>query len=129
MTTYARLSEAEEFRDTVELTSDQYHAFDGNPKQRLLRPFITDAKPVPLGTQTVQVGPIVVELTQVRQTWILVDKTAAELAAETEAAERIADVTQIMTVLTNLKNGTGTSAERLARLERVVFRLAKDALI
>lgn len=129
MTIYARLSEAGEFRDTVELTPDQYHAFDGNPKQQLLRPFITDAQPVPLSTQTVQPGPIVVELTQVRQTWILVDKTAAELAAETEAAERIADVTQIMTVLTNLKNGTGTSAERLARLERVVFRLAKDALI
>jgi len=45
--------------------------------------------------------------------------TAEEVAEESE-------VTAIRATLAALKNGTGTAAERLARIERVVFRLVKS---
>jgi hypothetical protein len=129
MTTYARLNEVGAFRDIIDLTTDQYHALDGHPKQAMLRLYVIDAQPVPSGAQTVQDGPIVIEPTQARKTWALVDKSAATLAQEADAAARLAEITLIKTVLTDMKNGVGTAAERLARLERVVFRLAKDTLL
>jgi len=46
--------------------------------------------------------------------------TAEEVAEENE-------VKAIRATLTALKNGTGTAAERLARIERVVFRLVKSS--
>jgi hypothetical protein len=38
-----------------------------------------------------------------------------------------ADLEQVKAVLTDLRDGVGNAAQRITRLERVVFRLAKDA--
>lgn len=128
MTTYARLDPLTMLvRDTVELTPEQYAALNGNPKQAFIRPMVIDAQPTPTAAQRVGRGPYVVEPNQVRQTWVLSEKTAEEIAAEVEQSERLADLAQIRTVLAAMKAGTGTTTVRLQRLEAVVFRLAKDA--
>lgn len=50
---------------------------------------------------------------------------AARLAEEqADATERLA----IRAILTAMKNGTGTAGERIARLERVLFAVAKKVL-
>ena len=129
MTDYARLDPLTMLvRDIVRLTPEQYAALDGNPKQALVRPLVTDAQPVPTSAQLLRAGPYVVEPNQVRKTWVLVDKSAEEIAAEAEQAARTVDLAQIRSVITAMRDGTGTSAVRIARLEAVVVRLAKDAL-
>jgi hypothetical protein len=57
-------------------------------KRALLLPFVIDPQPTPTASQVVSQGPYAIELTQVRQTWALREKTAAELSAEADAAER-----------------------------------------
>lgn len=49
---------------------------------------------------------------------------AARAAAEQDATERDG----IRALLAELRDGTGTNAERIRRLERVAIRLIKDAL-
>jgi hypothetical protein len=88
MTTFARIDPATNaVRDTVELTPEQYAAFEGNPKRDYWRPLVIDAKPTPSASQRVESAGYVIEPTQVRMTWRLVDKTAAELEADANAAE------------------------------------------
>lgn len=124
MTIYYRTTDGA-LRD---LTAEQYAAL-ADSKKATLRLWIVDAKPTPSATQVLVDGGIVVGDTEAHQTWTLRDKTQAELDADAAAAARATDIEQIKAVLTALKNGTGTSAERLTRLERVVFRLAKDLLL
>ena len=129
MTDYARLDPLTMLvRDIVRLTPEQYAALDGNPKQTFVRPLVTDAQPVPTNAQVLRAGPYVVESNQVRKTWVLVDKSADEIAAAAEQTARTADLAQIRNVLTAMRDGTGTTTVRIARLEAVVFRIAKDAL-
>lgn len=86
-------------------------------------PLVADAQPAfDSATQKLVVGGYVVEATQVRQTWSVVALSAAELDdnADTTEAE------QLRQVYTALKNGTGTTAVRQARVERVCAFLLKD---
>jgi hypothetical protein len=99
----------------------------GNPKANALRPLVTDPQPTPGPTQRVVKGPIVVEPTQARETWVIAQKTAEEIAAEQEAAARAAEYQHLRTIVDALRNGTGTAAERLVRVERVSVRLLLDA--
>ena len=124
MTTYYRISDGA-LRD---LSPEQFAGLQANGKADGLRVYVLDTRPTPTATQAVEEGPVVVGPVEAHRTWTLRDKTAAELAADQAATDRAADLDQIRTVLTALKNGTGTAAERLTRLERVVFRLAKDML-
>jgi hypothetical protein len=101
----------------------------GNPKAQALRPLVTDARPTPGPTERVVNGPILVEPTQARETWVIVQKTSEELLAEQEAAERVAEYQSLRTVVQALRSGSGTAAERLTRVERVSVRLLLDALV
>jgi hypothetical protein len=57
-------------------------------KRALLLPLVIDQQPTPTASQVVSAGGYVVQPTQVRRTWALRDKTAEELTAEQDAAER-----------------------------------------
>ena len=116
MTTSYRVSDGA-LRD---LSPEQFQALAPN-KRADLRPYVIDAQPTPSATQYVESGPVNVTYTEARKTWLLLDKSAEQVERETEVA-------QAKAVLVALKNGTGTSAERLARIERVLFRVAKDLL-
>lgn len=71
-----------------ELTQEQYAALNGNPKQDYIRPLVIDPRPTPEASSVAEVGHYVVEPAQVRRTWVVRAKTAAELDAEQQAAER-----------------------------------------
>lgn len=88
----------------VDLTTEQYQALNGNPKQAYLRPLVVDAQPTPTTAQVVVSAGYVVEPTQVRQTWALRDKTAAELDAEARAT--LLDDAKVDAVFTALKSAT-----------------------
>lgn len=60
------------------------------------------------------------------QAWKIVPLTAEELAKKAEESARQTDISQIKAIYTALKNGTGTTAERMARVEKVLARLIKD---
>lgn len=60
----------------------------GNPKAQFMRYLVTDAQPTfDPATQVLEVGPYVIEATQVRETWVVRAKTAAELEADALAQE------------------------------------------
>lgn len=116
----------EAVRRVAELTAEQVAAL-APQKRQWIRPLVTDPQPTPTAQQRVQRGGYVVEAEQVRETWTLVDKTPEELAAEAAAAERETDYAQLRQVHIALRDGTGTQAERLRRVERVCARLLRDA--
>lgn len=121
MAAYVRLSQdkatVEKFG--VELTPQQY-AEQGAWKQSFLRLWVVDPPPVPDPTQLVSNTGVAIGATEAHQTWGLRDRTQAERDADAAAA----DIDSIKTLLVVLRDGAGTAGERLARLERVVFRLA-----
>lgn len=123
MTTYYRLTDAA----LVNLSAEDYAEL-GQHKRDVLRLYVIDPQPVPPATQTVSDGPVLISDTEARKTWILVAKTAAQLAFDQFVAKRDIDFAQVRTVYLALKNGTGTVAERAARMEKVLCRLIIDAL-
>lgn len=58
--------------------------------------------------------------------WKVVALTSAELAERQARAADAQDRQQIKAIVTDLQNGTGTTAQRLARVERALVRLIKD---
>lgn len=106
----------------------QHLVASGNPKAAALRQLVSDPVPTPGANQRVIAGPIVVEPTRARETWVVVDKTAEEIAAEQEAASRAAEYQAPRTLIDALRNGAGTAGERMTRVERVCVRLLLDAL-
>lgn len=89
------------FRDIIEMTQQEYDdLLVSNPaKAALLRPLVTDPQPTfDPATHKVEPGPIVIEATQARETWVVVAKTPEELEAD-ELAEELA---QVEARLTNL---------------------------
>ena len=117
------------YRLTDEVVLDLDPAFVAQlapSKRATLRPYTVDPMPTPSATQRVESGPVVVTETEAHRTWLLLDKTAAELALAQFIADRAADLLQIRQVYTALKNGTGTNLERIVRCEKVLCRLLKD---
>lgn len=94
-----------------------------NPKAASIRTYVIDTQPVPSATQNVADAGYVIEPTQVRQTWALVDKPQAVLDREADAAE----LAQLQAVVAALQAGAGTAGERLVRVERVCVWLLKQA--
>jgi hypothetical protein len=88
-------------------------------KRDTLRLYSVDPMPTPPPSQFVVDGPLVVDQTTARKTWELRDKTPAQLEAEAFAANQQATLEQARAIYHALKNGTGTAAERLTRVERV----------
>lgn len=99
MPRFARLNADLTLRDIIDIAQATYDALAGNPKQALLRPLTIDVQPVPLATQVVDPGPIVIEPTQARQTWALRLKTLAEIERDALAVE----LQQIDLLITDLQ--------------------------
>lgn len=64
----------------------------------------------------------------VNGSWVVRDLTQAELDANTQAAADKSERQQVKALMADIKAGTGTNAERLARIEKAVHRLLKDTL-
>lgn len=89
-------------------------------------PVVIDADPAyDAATQKVIDGTPVVEVAQVRIPRVAVALTTAELAAIASTAER----SVLLGVIQDLRNGTGTTAQRFQRTEKVcAWILAQEAL-
>lgn len=121
MTTYYRTTDGA-LRD---LTPEQYASL-AQSKRDTLRVYSIDPQPTPPSTQYVVAGPVVVDATTARKTWLLVDKSPEQLEAEAFAASQAASLEQARQVYTALKNGTGTATERLVRVERVCAHYLRE---
>lgn len=121
MTTYYRTTDTA----LIDLSLVSFNAL-ASSKRELLKVYSIDAKPVPSSSQYVAAGPVVVQGEIARKTWSLVEKSAQQLAADQFSSVREAELAQIRLVYVALKNGTGTAAERLTRIERVLARVLKD---
>lgn len=97
-------------------------------KRDTLRLYSVDPQPVPTATQYVATGPVVVDATTARKTWLLVEKAAEQLDGEAFLALQLAQLELARQVYTALKTGAGTSAERLARVERVCAHYVRAQL-
>jgi hypothetical protein len=121
MSTYYRTTDGR----LVELTVGQFSALAPS-KRATLKLYTVDPQPTPSASQRVEQGPVVVDGAAARLTWVLVTKTAEQIAFEAFAAERAIDLQQLRQVYLGLKNGTGTNLERITRCERVLVRILKD---
>jgi len=113
---------------------EQWPAFRsiGNPEEWDAPPDHAYVPILPQPPYDPAIQSIARKVTTTAHGWTVRALTAAELS-ERAAAKAAADAdtseeTAIRATLTALKNGTGTAAERLARIERVVFRLAKQSI-
>jgi hypothetical protein len=85
---YARLIPNTETVETfLELDPAYVAALSAN-KRALLKPVVSDPMPTAGPAQVVESRGYVVEANQIRQTWGVREKTADELKAEADAAER-----------------------------------------
>ena len=89
----------------------------------LLRLWMVDPEPAVTATQVFQPGPIVITDTEARQTWVVREKTQAEVDREANATD-LPQLKQLVVELTadiqayNANPDTsGTAAERLTKLE------------
>jgi hypothetical protein len=131
MTTYARLDPATlQFSFLVELTPEQYAALEVNGKALYLRAWSVDAQPTPGATQYVDRGPIVIDATTARQTWVLQEKTAAQLELEQTEADKpqVRAVLAAMQAYAANQDVSGTAVQRIERLELWVLRLVRVAI-
>lgn len=97
-------------------------------KRDTLRLYSVDAMPAPGATQYVADGPVVIDATTARKTWLLVAKSAEQIAADNFAALQQSQLDLARQVYAALKNGTGTAVERLARVERVCAHYLRTQL-
>lgn len=97
-------------------------------KQAVHREYSVDPVPSFTTTQRVVEGPVVVTETAATKTWSVIEKTQAEKDEDAENAQRLVDYAQARAVYVDLRNGVGTAAERLARVEKVLSRLLRDAI-
>lgn len=97
----------------------EWKDFDVLPAARpgTVLPQAVDAIPVfdPATEKVIEATPIV-EQTQVRKTWIVIPLSGAELLEKAIGV----DLDQARQVYTALKNGTGTDANRLRRVEQTL---------
>lgn len=108
MTAYVRFNADGAIDRHLDLTTEQYASLQANGKAAWLRLWIVEAEPVPTATQVVVPGPIIISATEARQTWTIRDKTAAELEAESVAAE-LAKADEILADLSTQRAVTRTT--------------------
>jgi hypothetical protein len=113
--------------------SAQQYADLAQPKKDTLRVYIVDPRPVPSATQAVDNGLLVVGPVEAHLTWVLRDKTAAELEGDSLKAEKaqldswLTDI-QTQLALDNAARALLTNAQRINELEkdtRVLLKAAK----
>jgi hypothetical protein len=109
---FARLQQDLSFRDLIEMEVTAYNDLLISKPDRaaLLRPLVIDPSPTITTAEKVVEGPIVVELTQARQTWTVVDKTAEDLEAE----DLLAELAQVTARIDNLNAAIDEHAAILA---------------
>lgn len=89
------------------------------------RPIQLTVPPVPgPGQKLVERDPVITANAAV-QVWEVVQKTREDLDAEAAAA----DLQAVKGILQDMRDGVGTAGERIMRVERVLFRVAKDVLL
>jgi hypothetical protein len=131
MTTYARLDPATlQFERLVELTPEQYAALEVNGKALYLRAWSIDAPPVPGPTQVVVAGPVVIDSTTARQTWVLQEKSAALIEYEQTETDKpqVRAMLAAMQAYAANQDVSGTAVQRIERLELWVLRLVRIAI-
>ena len=72
-------------------------------------------------TEKVVGGIPTITETHAIENWLVQPLTAAELQAIADGV----DLAKVKALMQDIKNGVGTNLERIARLERAVFRLGK----
>lgn len=109
-------------------TPDARQFADAPPAEKGWRPLSVDPQPTPSATQVVVLSGIVFDATTARQTWALRDKTAAELDAEAQAAEK----DQLLAVAAFLDSAAPTTVAQCAadvqKLKRCVKWLLGQAV-
>lgn len=126
MPTIYRVSDAS-LRD---LSAEEWTAMQANPvKAAMLRLWVPTAQPAPTATQKAVSAPAVIDPINATQAWVMVDKTQAELDAETSAAEKpqLAALLAALTASIQAPDVTGTAAERLVKVEARILRLERIA--
>jgi hypothetical protein len=132
MTTHVRLNADGAIERYLDLTPEQYTALEANGKATWLRVWVVNPQPVPTATQVVVNSGILITATEAHQTWTVREKTAAELEAESIAAER-AKIDEVLTDLATQRNVTRTTWDALTaaqlraeqwRDRQVLLRLA-----
>lgn len=132
MTTYVRINAAGEIENRFDLTPEQYAALQANGKAAWLRVWLVDPQPVPTATQVVINAGIVITTTEARQTWVVREKTQAELDAETNAADKPILLQMLSAISADIDaynanpDVSGTAVERLTKLEARVKDLEKQ---
>ncbi len=84
---YARLTPDLQSVERIIELDVQYVASLAESKRAVLRSYLIDAAPTPGANQKIAAGPVVINLTTARQTWILVNKTQTEIDAENQITE------------------------------------------
>jgi hypothetical protein len=117
VTLYVRLSadktQIEKFN--IELSAEDYDGL-GAWKQSFLRLWSVDPQPAyNAATQRLDVGDVVIDATTARRTWTVIDKTAAEIAAEAEDVDLAAEQAKAAEIIADLAT------------QRAVTRAAWDA--
>lgn len=74
-------------------------------KRQWVRPIVADAVPTVPTSQVVERGPLVIEPTQVRQTWVVRDKTQAEVDADSATTERATLVAMVAAIQSDIDAG------------------------
>lgn len=88
------------------------------------RPEVPTVPPEPgPGNKVVEGSPSITADSAI-QVWLEVPKEQVDLDAEADAADRSA----VKAVLQDMRSGVGTAGERISRVERVLFRIAREAL-
>ena len=86
--------------------------------------FVNVPRPSPLESQVVnKLDPTIVGDTAV-ETWLVRSKTQEELDADADRADEIA----VRALIPDLRAGTGTNADRIARLEKGMVRALRMLL-
>lgn len=120
---YYRISDAA----VIEISDDLFAAL-ALEKRAVHRLYSVAPYPAPTSTQKVIEGPLVVTDTTATKTWTVIEKSQSEKDEDAENAQRLVDYAQARAVYNDLRNGVGTAAERLARVEKVLARLLRDAV-
>jgi hypothetical protein len=126
MTLYARINPDTQQPEVRDFTTEPSFA-------KGWRPLTVDVKPTPSATQYVVAAPIVFGPLTATQGWVLVEKTAAELEADSlkdEKAQLDGWLTDVQTqlALDNAARALLTNVQRINELEkdtRVLLKIAK----
>ena len=108
--------------EVIEINPELYSQWvaSGNPKAQMFE-LVPDPPTYDPATQNAPVFE--------NGLWVVRDKTAEELQLEADRTQDALTLNQIINFVQQIKNGDGTAAERLQRLETAVAFLIKKTFI